>query len=233
MITETHNALLLNKRASGETSLHLTFFTYEQGIISAISKGGRSLKKQPLFQEFTPLSVSFNVSREWYYVNQIDFNAKSLFLTGKVLFAGLYINEILYHGIQFGDPYPDLYNFYLNALDSLSMLTDQENELIEATLRRFEWQFLSACGYEFSLTHEAFNEKPIVSENYYTFIEGTGFVLDNNGIKGSSIIAMSEDNLTDKYVLKAAKWIMRKAINHALLGKQIKTRQFYTALLGT
>ena len=38
---------------------------------------------------------------------------------------------------------------------------------------------------------------------------------------------MSKDNLEDPAVLKAAKWIMRRAIDHAVDGKRIRARELY------
>lgn len=225
MITESLQAWVLYKRWSGDTSAQVHFFTREKGVVSALCKGGRMPKKQSLLQAFTPLYLSFDVRRDWHYLRDLDVTAPSLDLTANSLFAGLYVNEIIYHGLHPLDPCPELFDAYMQTLQELSSTT--ERLAIEAALRRFEWQFLSFCGYQFSLTHEALTSMPILSDHHYDFIAGEGFVSAIKGIPGDSIIAMNEDKLGDPVVLKAAKWIMRRAIDHALEGKQIKARELY------
>lgn len=225
MITDGLQGWILHKRWSGDSSAHVTFFTREKGVISALSKGGRTPKKQSLLHEFTPVWLSLDTRRDWHYVRQLDVVAPSLVLTGDSLFAGLYVNEIIHHGLRQLDPCPLLYDAYVQTLQ---LLTHSSKRMeIEATLRRFEWQFLSSCGYEFSLTHEAGTHTPILPGDYYDFIAGEGLVKASKGIPGASLIDMVNDTLDDPAVLKAAKWIMRRAIDHALDGKQIHTRKLY------
>ena len=225
MITEGQQAWVLYKRPSGDTSAQVTFFLREKGVVSALCKGGRTPKKQSLLQAFTPLWLTFDVRRDWHYVRDLDVMAQSLQLTGDSLFAGLYVNEILYHGLHQLDPCPALYDAYVQTMQIF--LKNPERLEIEAALRRFEWQFLSTCGYECSLTHEAHTSMPIMPDHYYNFIAGEGCVLARKGISGDCILAMAEDKLDDPTVLKAAKWMMRRAIDHALDGKRIKARELY------
>lgn len=225
MITEGLQAFILHKRCSGETSAQITFFTREKGVVSARWTGGRLPKKQSLLQAFTSVWLTFDLRNDWHYVRQLDVIAPSLMLSGDALFAGLYINEILYHGLRPLDPCPALYAAYEQTLMALPSITHRLE--MEAALRRFEWQFLTASGYPFSLTHEALTSRPVLHDKYYNFIAGEGFVLADQGILGVCILAMSEDNLGDPSVLKAAKWIMRRAIDHALDGKRIRARELY------
>ncbi len=225
MITDSHQSWVLHKRPSGDTSAQVTFFTREKGVVSALCKGGRTPKKQALLQAFTPLLISFDVRRDWCYVREMDVISPSLVLEGDLLLAGLYVNEILYHGLRQMDSIHLLYDAYVQTLYELTQVKQRLN--IEAVLRRFEWQFLSSCGYEFSLTHDAHTLLPIISTNHYHFIAGEGFSLASKGIPGDCIIAMANDNLAEPLVLKAAKWIMRRAIDNALDGKRIKAREFY------
>ena len=47
------------------------------------------------------------------------------------------------------------------------------------------------------------------------------------GINGAHINALAQDKLDDVAVLGVAKRIMRRAIDHALDGKEIKARSLY------
>ncbi len=225
MISSGFDAWLLHKHWSGETSARVTFFTREHGVIVALCKGGRAPKKQSTLQPFTPLWLACDVRNDWHYVRQLDITAPSLILNRDALFAGLYINELLYHGIRQLDACPNLYDAYQQTLNALTILTDRL--AIEVILRRFEWQFLNSLGYQMSLTHDALTADPIDASKQYTFIAGEGVSLAPKGISGAYILAIAEDNLGDVNVLKAAKWIMRRAIDHALDGKRIMARELY------
>ncbi len=225
MITDGLHAFVLHKRWSGDTSAQVTFFTREKGVVSAMFKGGRTPKKQTLIQPFTPLWLTLDARRDWHYVRHLDVLAPSLTLAGDALFAGLYVNEIIYHGVQQLDPVPMIYDAFIQTLQSLTQ-TPQRME-IEALLRRFEWQFLISCGYPFSFANDARTGMPVVPDYQYDFIAGEGFVQTIRGVPGAHIIAMAHDQLEEPGVLKSAKWIMRRAIDHALDGKRIMARELY------
>jgi DNA repair protein RecO (recombination protein O) len=215
----------LHKRWSGDTSAHVTFFTREKGVVTALCKGARTPNKQSLLQAFTPLWVHLDALRDWFYVQKIEVSSASIPLIGQNLFAGLYVNELLYLALRPQDANGALYDAYKNSLHALSAITGQL--AIEMVLRRFEWALLEACGYSISLTHDMTSTAPIVAERYYTLIINTGFVLAEQGISGAHIIALAEGRLDDPAVLKSAKWIMRRVIDHALGGQPIKSRELY------
>lgn len=224
MITNALQAWVLHKRWTGDTSAQVVFFTREQGILSCTCKGGRTPKKQSLLQAFTPLWLAVDERRDWHYLRQVEIISPSLQFTGSGLFSALYINELLHHALRPNDTNRLLYDVYERTLQTLTLLTDRL--LIEATLRRFEWVLLTACGYQMSLTHDV-HEMPIVASSQYTLIPGNGFSLVDKGILGAHILAFADDKLNDVEVLKAVKWIMRRAIDHALDGKPIKARELY------
>lgn len=225
MTSEAAHAWVLHKSASGDSSAYVTFFTREMGVVRALCKGGRTPKKQALLQPFMPLWITLDVKRTWHYVNNLDVCSPSLVLTGDALFSGLYLNELLYLTQQPLEQTPELYVLYTQALDDLTRATNRME--IEMILRRFEWQFLISCGYAMSLTHDAQSLQPIMHSSQYSLVPGEGFVLTKTGILGEHILAMADDLLHDLNVLKSAKWIMRRAIDHMLDGKSLKTRELY------
>lgn len=225
MISKPIHAWVLHKRASGDTSAYVTFFTREMGLVSALCKGGRTPKKQALLQAFTPLWLTLDVKRDWYYVSKLDVLSPSLILERDSLFSGLYINELIYLTQQTLEPSPELFDFYEQALNALTVAKGRAE--IEVILRRFEWQFIMFSGYSMSLTHDARTGELITASNYYTFNAGEGFVLAKKGILGAHIVAMASDTFYNFEVLKSAKRIMRSAIDHVLDGKLIKVRELY------
>lgn len=225
MTTKTIKAWLLHKQWSGDTSARASFFTRELGLIHCLCKGGRTPKKQALLQAFTPLWVSVEKRYDRFYSKTIESLSSSLSLEGHCLFASLYLNEILYYVLKPNDPDPLVFDAYLFTLKSLAVT--QDRFVLESLLRRFEWTLLTACGYAFSLTHEARTQAPIADDQCYQFIVGEGFILHNKGIPGAHILALAADNLEEILYLKLAKMILRQAIDHLLGGREIKSRALY------
>jgi DNA repair protein RecO (recombination protein O) len=226
MSTEAFEALVLHKRPSGDASMRITFFTREKGVLTCLCKGGRTPKKQAILQPFTSLWLAIDTRKDWYYVRSIESTAISFELKGKVLFAGLYLNELLYYALAPIDSYPELFDVYLLTLRGLTTTTDRL--VIEALLRRFEYVLLSACGYAVSFTEEACSVDAIASDKQYQFIASTGFIASNEGnLSGRDILAFAQGQLSDLKVLKAAKIIMRQAIKHLLGERELKSRSLY------
>ncbi len=225
MIFDAGSSWVIRKYWSGETSARVIFFTKDYGLVNCLCKGGRTPKKQALLQAFIPLWLSIDERKDFYFARLYELASSPIFLTGQNLFAGLYVNELISLALQPQDPHPDLYMAYTNALQLLMNANDRF--AIEAILRRFEWALLKDIGYQISLTHDAHSYNIIMDDNYYHFIAGVGFIRANDGIKGAYIRALAEDRLDDPLVFNVAKRIMRIAIDHALDGKVIKTRELY------
>jgi DNA repair protein RecO (recombination protein O) len=225
MKTETLEAWVIHKWPSGNTSSEVTFFTREQGILRCLCKGGRSPKKQALLQAFTPLCLVMDIRKERYYVRQIESVAGAFTLKSSALFAGLYINELVYYALRMGDPSDNFFDIYCQSLQELVAIKDQF--AIERILRRLEWALLQICGYAISFTEEAQLKIPISPNHYYQFIPDEGFVITSKGLLGRDVLALAKDELDDLETLKAAKLIMRRAIDYLLEGRQLKSRALY------
>ncbi|HHF7345836.1 TPA: DNA repair protein RecO [Legionella feeleii] len=226
MTTETLEGWVLHKRPSGDTSVRITFFTREKGVLTCLCKGGRTPKKQALLQPFSSLWLAIDTRKDWYYARNIESTTNGFKLNGEALFAGLYLNELLYYALAPMDAHPELFDVYLLTLRGLTTTTDRL--VIEALLRRFEYALLLACGCSISFTEEACSTNAIVSHKQYQFIASTGFMASNEGgVSGGDILALSQGRLSDLNVLKTAKIIMRQAIDHLLGGRELKSRSLY------
>lgn len=224
--TRAIEAWVLHKQWTGDTSARVSFITREAGLIQCFYKGGRTPKKQALLQAFTHLWISVSERYDRYYAQTIDSMSPTLqFPVSNSLFAGLYVNEILYYALKPNYPDTELFDAYLFTLNGLAATKDKL--ILESLLRRFEWTLLKSCGYSFSFTHEARTTDLIVADLYYQFVAGEGFVLARSGIIGAHILALAQDDLSDSTYLKSAKIIMRQAIDHLLGGKEIKARALY------
>lgn len=216
---------LIHKTWAGSSSARVLFFTREQGLVWATCQGGWGPKKQALLQAFSPLWAELTQRQTWYYVRHLELAGSAFEFTSMYLFSALYMNELLYHALRPQDPYPDLYDAYITTLQNVSLATTQL--ALEPILRRFEWQVLRSIGYAMSLTQDASTHLPIVADQYYRFQAGLGFSQAPEGISGRDILALANDDLQTPQVLKTAKFIMRRALTHALGGKTIKSREFF------
>lgn len=229
MINDSIEAWLLHKQPLGDTSIKLIMYSKEQGIIPCIYKGGRLPTKQTLLQPFIPLwlSVSQKKNSQWYYIRKIEHSASPLDLKGMTLFAGLYINELIYYLLSNTDLEPQFYTSYEKTLTSLAQ--SSERITLEVILRYFEYELLQVSGYAFSFTDEAYSHQTIQAERTYHFIAGQGFIASKVGFLGQDILAIGQGRLTEPHQLKLAKYIMRQAINHALDGRQLFSRHLFRA----
>lgn len=219
------NGWLLFKRPSGDSSVQATFWTREQGIIQCLCKGWRTGKKKSVLQAFVPLWLSVSERKGWWYVRHIEIAGPMLELKGQALFSAFYLNELLYHALKPLDADTKLYEAYQQTLMSLMAIHDKM--ALEALLRRFEWGLLSACGYAVSFAEEAGTLTPIKPQAFYQYVVGEGFYPAADGICGSHLLALADNNLECADTLKAAKYIMRKAISHLLDGREIKSRALF------
>ncbi len=225
MITDALQAWVIHKHWSGDTSARIIFFTQEHGLLPCFYKGGRTPKKQALLQAFLPLWLAMDIRGDAHFVRHLEIAATPVPLVGQSLFAGLYMNEILYYALRPSDPHELLHAAYVQSLQTLTYASDRLT--IEAVLRRFEWVLLTSCGFHMSLTHDARSALPIKEACFYQFIAGEGFILAEKGIDGTHLLAMAADRLDDVDVLNVAKRVMRQAIHHALDGREIKARALY------
>ena len=225
MTTDDLSAWLLHQRPAKNSTTQVFFLTRERGLVRAYCQGGRSPKKRAVLQPFTPLWLMLNERSYGTYVKQVEIAAPSEALQGEILLAGMYINEVLYRALKPDVSEPMLYESYEQAIRGLVGCSSRMQ--LEIILRRFERTFIHLSGYQISYTEEANAERAILDNNYYRFVPGEGFVLASQGLLGAHILAIAADDWSDITVLKTAKQIMRRAVDHLLDGAVIETRALY------
>lgn len=229
MTAKVIEAWLIHKQWSGDSSARIHLLTKEFGLISCLYHGARKPKKQALLQAFTPLWVGVKERYGHYYVQGMECLSPTLSLQGHALFSALYVNELICYSLKPLCVEPELFQTYVYTLNHLAVSTDRP--FIERLLRRFEWSLLKACGHHFSFLYEANTGELIHVDSYYRFSAGEGFIAAKEGIHGSYLLALADDDLQSSELLKTAKLIMRQAIDHLLSGREIKARALYTQSL--
>lgn len=228
MTIENHEAWLLHKKPSGDSSAQLIFFTREAGLLSCLFRGGRTPKKQVLLQAFTPIWLAVDTRRDWQYVNRLEILSSPLPLSGVSLFAGLYLNELLYYALSKGESQVELFDAYQFTLKGLATVNDRL--VIEALLRRFEFTLLAACGYSLVLTEEVGSGRAIQAQYHYQYTAGQGLQRASQGFSGRTVLTLAQGQFDDLAALKIAKLIMRQAIDHLLGGRKLKSRSLFAGI---
>jgi DNA repair protein RecO (recombination protein O) len=225
MTEQVKAVYVLHTRDYRETSLLINLFSREQGRIDAVLNGGKGKKWRGVAREFSPLFAFWNGRGELKTLTQLEQASMPHSLTGDALLSGLYVNELIQRLLPVNEPHPDLFDQYCVCLDGLAGGTD-----VQAELRRFEWQLLTELGYQLDCHRDAF-QSPIEPSVEYSFHINQGFVAsgvdDQVRFLGSHILALAENNLTDKDVRRAAKILMREALAPLLGNKPLKSRALF------
>ena len=118
----------------------------------------------------------------------------------------------------------------------MPLLSFSDASNIEIALRKFELSMLSEIGYAINFDTEAMSSKNIQKEERYIFYPEQGFRLVNDSsntkisIKGSEIKAIKNQDFSSPNTLKAAKKILRLAIDHHLDGKELNSKKVFQSI---
>lgn len=218
-------AYILHRRPFRETSMILDVLTREQGRISLIAKGVRTSRSKwrSVLQPFSPLLISWRGKTELMTLLTAESQGHSVFLQGDCLNAGFYLNELLIKLFQKCDPHPALFDAYESTIQQLASHT-----LNQKILRLFEKKVLEESGYGLQF-------KDIKSDMYYRFYGDVGFMQcelsnDIHIFSGTSLLALSSENLNDIKILKDAKRLLRLALAHILGSASIQSRKLFVGV---
>jgi DNA repair protein RecO (recombination protein O) len=220
-------AFVLHSRPYRETSMLVQLFTFGQGKISVVAKGGRS-KRSPWranLQPFTPLLVSFKGHSELKNLHQAEPSSLAYPLFGDALYSCLYLNELLYYVLADGDAIPELYEQYQQTLFELA-----SGEPIAPVLRVFELKLLALLGYGLEPPSE------FDAQEHYYFWPGEGFLLaspyvaTNRRFSGQEVECLCQFSPDNETHLLLAKRFCRQAIATLLGGRTLKSRELFVKI---
>jgi DNA repair protein RecO (recombination protein O) len=147
-------------------------------------------------------------------------------LRGRVLFSGLYANELLCRLLQRDDPQPELFADYERVVAALAA-----GQLPDIALRHFELQLLRELGYGFSLTEDADTGAALAPERWYRFDAERG-LLPAAGAAGPPLFAGRDlldfaDGEYSDAARRALKQLCRQALRPHLGDKPLLSRQLF------
>jgi len=221
------DAFLLHRWNFRETSLLLDIFTRDFGVVRLIAKGAMRSKggRSGLLQPFLPLSLLWTARGEPAVLTSIESRGKGYGLSGKTLFCGFYLNELLLRLLPPHDPHPGIFSLYEQSLVRL-----ESGECLDVALRFFELALLEELGYGLLLDHDAASGEAISPERHYDYHVEQGPVESLAGgqaIRGSVLLGLRDGRLACADDLKQSKQLMRRVIHHHLGGRPLKSRELF------
>lgn len=227
-------AFVIHMQPFRNTSLLCYLLTQAYGRISVIAKGARTAKSKYRgnLRQFVPLLVGLSGKSDLRTLTQVEPSGLSISLSGKALLCGLYINELISRLLTTYDPFPDLFEAYLETLKELS-----HGEDLELHLRIFEKTLLQEIGYGLPLEYEANTNEPINPAQDYHLYPGEGFLPIRQNTKvhekrlaifpGKHLLMFANNELNDKNVLRDAKRITRITLQNLLGHKPLYSRLLF------
>ena len=219
-------AYVLHTRRYGDSSLIAELLTREQGRMACMAKGVLRSRTSGLYVgSFRPLLVTLRGRGEVLTLSRAEPAGPPLSLKGRRLYCGLYLNELLYRLTARQDACPGLYDDYVHSITRLI-----ESSSVEPVLRSFEVCMLSHLGIGLSLEKDN-TGRPIVSGRGYRYDIESGPVASAGGtpgeVDGETLLALRSGQFSDAKVLKQARLLMRRIIDHHLEGRPLNSRQLF------
>ena len=224
-------AFVLHTYPFRETSLIVEVFARDFGRVALLARGARRPRSalRGLLLSFQPLELAWAGKGEVQTLMKAEWQGGQPLLTGRSLFWGYYLNELLMHLLPREDAHERLFSVYAETLRRFA------DGLREADLRGFERALLQELGYGLTLAHDA-RGQPLDPEGFYAYeIERGPVRLARPGnsalsVRGKTLLDLADDALSDPATQAEAKQMMRALINHHTGGKRLETRKIFMEL---
>ena len=224
-------AYVLHSYPFRETSLIVEVFSRDHGRVALLARGARRPRSvlRGLLLAFQPLELGWAGKGEVPTLMKAEWQGGQPLLSGKALFFGYYLNELLLHLLPREDTHASLFAAYAAVLRRFA------DDLQEADLRRFERALLQELGYGLTLTHDAQGLVIDPDAHYAYEIERGPVRLDRAGssalsVRGKTLLELAGDTFSDAATQGEAKQLMRALINHHTGGKRLETRKIFMEL---
>lgn len=234
-VPELQPCWVLHARPYRETSAIVDFLTLQEGRVRAVIRGvrgsGRRVQQwRGILQPFVPLAGSWSGRHELRQVRVLEPAGAPHVLSGKALFCGLYVNELLARLLQPGDAHPGLVAAYAALLPALQGADD---EGLEPSLRCFELDLLTEFGVCPDFGAEALGGAALQSGEQYRYMPELGFVRASLAEPGAMLFGGSvlqdirRRDFSSPEVRRAAKWLARQLLQPLLGDRPLVSRELF------
>lgn len=230
---ELEPAFVLHVQPWRETSQIVEVFSHSHGRVGMVARGSRrpASVMRGLLNPFCPLRLSWSGRGELATLRDAEPIGLSRRLDSERVMAGFYINELLLRLLERGDSHPLLFARYSALVGELA-----GHAPCEPLLRNFELQLLEELGYALNLQCDAVRNEALVPEQWYEFRLDQGAVpvdresTDSLCFRGADLLSIGNGSFAAEDSLKAAKRLLRAALNFHLGQRVLQTRRVAAAM---
>lgn len=220
-------AFVLHQRPFRDTSRLIELYTASTGRIGLVARGSRM---RGVLQPFQPLLAAWVLRGELGTLTAAEADGYWPPLRGDALLAAFYMNELLLKLTPRHDAAPALFACYTTALQAL-----RADPTVASVLRIFEKNLLELLGYGLLLEDDS-SGAPVAAEAWYQYaVERgperlAGFQSGPLVMRGSTLLALAREDMTDPEHQAGAKHLLRAALDSQLAGRSLKTRELLRVL---
>lgn len=239
-------AYILHSRPYRDSSLILELLTPEFGRIACVARGARRGKqrRQQALQPFSPLLLSLLGSGALKTLGPVENAGAPLWLKGRSVYGGLYVNELLVRLLPEGEAHYELFAAYQRLLQVMATLDDASNAALEGPLRSFELQLLTELGSCPSLDQCAHSQGAVSEDGGYRLELERGFVpvhrepggtLRAGEYRGAELLGIARaqgDGDWPEELLAPAKRLTRSLLFTLLGEKPLQSRELFKQVYG-
>jgi DNA repair protein RecO (recombination protein O) len=221
-------AYVLHLRPYRDSSALVECFTREHGRVGLVARGVRGTRAplRATLQPFQHLLLSAVGRGELLTLTSAELAGTTCMLGGRSLFAGYYVNELLYRLLARNDAHAGLFDDYERVLEGIRAPAQAA-----PALRRFERRLLDALGYGLTLDRDV-HGAPIDPAQRYHYEPERGPVSlagadAGQGYDGALLLALARDALDEPIQLRSAQRLLRDCLDHHLDGRTLMTREWF------
>lgn len=226
-------AFLLHHRPFRDSSRILELLTRTHGRVTLFARGSRrpTSALRAALQPFQPLLVSWSGRADGGQLTGAELAGLAAALPPARLMSAFYLNELLMKLLPREDTHPEVFDAYAGALESLRIGPAEQ-----PALRLFEKQLLESLGYGLELEREARSGEPVEPASYYHFRPDRGPLQVReaepppHAFRGSELLALARGRLEDPADLRAARRLLRDALDACLDGGTLRSREVMLAM---
>jgi len=233
-------AYALHRWDWSESSLIVDLFTRERGRLVVVARGAKRPHSQlrPLLMPFQRLMVQLgrapaDEAAEVHLLRGAEWSGGTTIPTGRALFAGFYVNELVLKLLARGDAHAALFDAYADTLTSVAVAEGDPG--IQPALRAFELRLLRELGLLPDLATETLTLQPLRAGRHYTLHPEAGLVAAAADTVAGSAWLQAEAALAhgSQAALRAAvgtagvplRGVLRRLLQYHLGTPSLKTRQ--------
>ncbi len=222
-------AWLLHSRPYKERSVIAEYLVKDHGRIAMVVQGVRKTRSRSahLIQPFTCSLISWRGRGELKSQTAVE-PLRSVQLSGKTLYCGFYLNELLLRAVLPGQPLDGLFELYELILKKLS-----ETRQLEPVLRLFELELLDLTGYLPDLEFCAADGVPVIPDRLYKFSPNCGLQpVSGNSVRGGCfsgalLLALANRDFSQPEYYQGYKQFTRQALLSLVGNKPFKSRELF------